>query len=144
MKDERIMNDERIETTRNRIAARGFFIMYFLLLISLNYRMWILKQDPREYWDFIAIFFVVCFYGSIAFANKGVFDHNFKRLWLGVFIGTFIGISIIFFFIRGQIHSFVEVGVFLINFLLGLGLVIAVAYLLNRRWKRKEGIEDEK
>jgi len=47
------------------------------------------------------------------------------------------------FFIRGQIHSVIDVGVFLISFLLGMGPVIAVAYFLNRLWRRKEGIEDE-
>jgi VanZ family protein len=46
-------------------------------------------------------------------------------------------------FIMGRIHSIVDLCVFLFASLLGVGLVIAIAYFLNRRWKRKEGIEDE-
>jgi len=44
----------------------------------------------------------------------------------------------------GQIHSVVDVGAMLIGFLPGMGLCIGIAYFLNRRWKRKEGIADER
>ena len=47
-------------------------------------------------------------------------------------------------FIQGQIHSVVDVGGVLIGFLLGIVPVIGIAYFLNRHWKRKEGIENEK
>jgi len=137
------MKDERIQTTVNHIARRVFLIWYLLMLISLDYRLLILKQHPREFWDFIAIFFIGSLYGFIAFATKGVFDHGFKITWLSICIGAFIGIFTLF-FIKGQIHSVVDVGALLIGFLPGMGLVIGIAYFLNRRWKRKEGIEDEK
>ncbi|HUW20770.1 MAG TPA: DUF6773 family protein [Sedimentisphaerales bacterium] len=137
------MKDERIETTINHIARRVFFIWYVLTLISLNYRLLILKQHPRDFWDFIAIFFIVSLYGFIAFASKGVFDPGFKTRWLAICIGGCIGIFTLF-FIKGRIHSVVDVGALLIGFLPAMGLVIGIAYFLNRRWKRKEGIEDEK
>jgi VanZ family protein len=47
-------------------------------------------------------------------------------------------------FITGRTHSIVDLCVFLFGSLFGVGLVIAIAYFLNRHWKRKEGIEDEK
>ena len=137
------MKDERIQTTVNRFAAGGFFIWYVLTLISLNYRLLILKQHPREIWDICAIFCIGLLFVFIAYANKGVLDHGFKRLWLGICIGSFIGIFTTF-FIMGRIHSVVDVGAVLIGFLPGMGLCIGIAYFLNRRWKRKEGIEDEK
>ncbi len=137
------MKDERIQTTINHITRRAFAIYFVLMCISLNYRLWILKQHPRQFWDFMAIFFIVSLYGSIAFANKGVYAHNFKRYWLGIGIGV-ITVNITLFFIKGQINSIVDVGGMLIGLLIGMGLLIAVAYFLNRRWKRKEGIEDEK
>ena len=137
------MKDERIETTINHIARRVFLIWYVLMLISLNYRLLILKQHPRDFWDFIAIFFIGSLYGFIAFASKGVFDPGFKTRWLSICIGAFIGIFTVF-FIMGRIHSVVDVGALLIGFLPGIGLVIGIAYFLNRRWKRREGIEDEK
>jgi len=137
------MKDERIQTTINRFAAGGFFIWFALTLISLGYRIWILKQHPREIWDFFAIFCIGTLFVFIAYANKGIYDNGFKRMWLAIFIGGVIGVFTSL-FIMGRIHSVVDVGLILIGFLPGMGLVIAIAYFLNRRWKRKEGIEDEK
>ena len=137
------MKDERIVTTVNRFAAGGFFVWYVLTLISLNYRLLILKQHPRDFWDFFAIFLIANLFVFIAYANKGVFDHGFKMTWLGIAIGIFIVIFTLS-FITGRIHSVVDVGKLLIGFLLGMGLVIGIAHFLNRHWKRKEGIEDEK
>jgi len=137
------MKDERIQTTVNRFAAIGFFIWYVLMLISLDYRLLILKQHPREIWDIFAIFCIGTLFVFIAYANKGVFAHGFKRFWLTMCIFLIIGLFT-FQFIAGQIHSVVDVGASLIGSLAGAGLVIGIAHFLNRRWKRKEGIEDEK
>ena len=137
------MYDERIQTTISHITRRAFFIWFLLMLISLNYRLLILRQHPRELWDFMAIFFIASLYGFIAFANKGVFDHNFKRFWwsLGIYITILL---FALFFIKGQIHSVADSVMYLSGILLGMIPVIGIAYFLNRRWKRKEGIEDEK
>jgi len=137
------MKDERIQATANRFAAGGFIIWFVLMLISLNYRTLILKQHPREFWDILAIFFIGMLYVFIAYANKGVLDHDFKRRWLTIGIVNLIVLFALFFFM-GQIHSVVDAGGALIGFLLGIGPVIGISYFLNRRWKRKEGIEDEK
>ena len=137
------MKDERIQSTANRFAAGGFLIWYFLMSISLCYRTLILKQHIRDFWDIFAIWVIGILFVFIAYANKGVFDHGFKRFWLTIFILVFI-VNFMVFFLIGQIHSVVDVGEYLIGFLPGMALVIGIAYLLNRRWKRKEGIEDEK
>jgi len=137
------MTDERIQTTANKFAARGFFIWYVLILISIYYRLLILKQHPREWWDIYAIWCIGMFFVFIAYASKGVFAHGFKRLWLTIGIANLIGIFTLK-FIMGRIHSVVDVGTSLIAILAGMGLVIGIAHFLNRRWKRKEGIEDEK
>ena len=137
------MKDERIQATTNRFAAGGYWILYLLISISLCYRGLILKQHPREWWDIFAILVIGILFVFIAYANKGLFDHDFKRMWLTIGIGVII-VNITLFFIMGKIHSVVHVGVFLVGLLLGMGPVIAIAHFLNRRWKRKEGIEDEK
>jgi len=137
------MKDERIQTTVNRFGRIGFIIYFVLMTISINYRLWILKQHPREFWDFLAIFLIASFYGFIAFASKGVFDNNFKRFWFAICIGIIIT-NMTLMYIIGRIHSIVDLCVFLFASLFGVGLIIAIAYFLNRRWKRKEGIEDEK
>jgi len=136
------MKDERIQTTINRFAAIGFFIWYVLMLISLNYRLWILKQHIRDFWDIFAIFVISTLFVSIAYAKKGIYDHDFKRTWLTICIVNLIVLFMLF-FIAGKIHSIVDVGGYLIGFLVGMGIVIGIVYFLNRRWKRKEGIEDE-
>jgi len=143
MKDKRIETDERIQTTVNHIAGRVFVIWFLLMGISLNYRLLILKQHPREFWDFFAIFLIGMLYGFIAYARKGVFAHNFKRYFLTLGIVVAIG-NLTLFFLMGRIHSVIYGGVLLVSVLLGIGLVIGIAHSLNRRWKRKEGIEDEK
>jgi len=138
------MKDERIQTTMNRIAAIGFLcICYLLLPISLLYRMLILKQHIRDYWDIIAIFCIGMFFLAIAYAKAGFVPHVSKRGWLTIGIVNLIVLFTLC-FIMGQMHSVVDVGALLIGFLPGMGLVIGIAHFLNRRWKRKEGIEDEK
>ncbi|MCK4789128.1 MAG: hypothetical protein KAV87_35630 [Desulfobacteraceae bacterium] len=137
------MKDERIQATVKSIAAGGFFIYFVATLIALNYRLWILKQNPRQCWDFFAIFIIVSLYGFIAFASKGAFDQRFKKTWLTIGITVIAGNTVLF-FIMGQINSIAELCKFLLGVIPSVGLVIAVAYFLNRHWKRKEGIEDEK
>ncbi|MFH1614369.1 MAG: DUF6773 family protein [Planctomycetota bacterium] len=138
------MKDERIQTTVNRFAAGGYWILYSLISISLCYRGLILKQHPREWWDIFAIWVIGILFVFIAFANKGLFDHGFKRMWLTIGIGVTIIVFLTLLFIAGEIHSVADGAMYLGGILLGMGPVIAIAYFLNRRWKRKEGIEDEK
>ena len=132
-------NDERIQTTFNHFAAVGFLIWQLLLSISICYRMWFLKQHIREIWDIFAIFCFGILFVSIACAKKGIFFPLSKWGWLALCIYLFA-----LFFILGQIHSIVDVGGVLIGLLLGMGLLIGTTYFLDRRWKRKAGIEDEK
>ena len=146
MKDE--MKDERIQTTVNRCGAGGFVIWELLLAISLLYRTLILKQHPREWWDIFAIWCIGILFVFVAYASKGVVGHVFnKRFWLTICIGVII-LIFTFKFIASEIHSVVDVGATLIGSLVGslagVGLAIGIAYFLSRRWKRKEGLEDEK
>ena len=135
------MKDERIQATSNRFAGGGFWILIVLLWISLVYRMWILKQHPREWWDIFAILIIGTFFVFITYANKGVLDHDFKRRWLAIGIVLIIVIPAVQFFM-GHIQSVGDLAGTLIGLPLGLGPVIGISYFLNRRWKRKEGIED--
>ena len=138
------MKDERIQNTMNRIAALGFFcICYLLVPISVLYRMLILKQHPREFWDIIAILFIGMFFLCIAYAKAGFVPHVSKREWLTIGIGNFIVFCTLF-FIMSEKHSVVDVGGMLIGFIPAMGLVIGIFHFLKRRWERKEGIEDEK
>jgi hypothetical protein len=143
MKDERIITDERIETTQNRIAAITSQMWYWLILIAVGYRVLILKQHLRDFWDIAAIFVIVSAFGFLARVRKGVFDHVFKQRSLGLAIVLTVLVVTLEFF-KGHIHSAADVGRTLIFAAVGLGVVIETVYLLNRRWKRKEGIEEEK
>ena len=44
--------------------------------ISLLYRVVILKQRPRQWWDILAIWLIGMFFVFIADARKGVFAHH--------------------------------------------------------------------
>ncbi|UCD29670.1 MAG: hypothetical protein JSV03_04095 [Planctomycetota bacterium] len=147
------MMDERIQTTMNRIATRGFWIWYVLMLISLCCRTLILKQHPRDYWDILAILLIGSLYVFIAAANKGffsVYEHEFTRRSLAVCIPSAIIIAAAILaifawqFPTPGMNSIVDVGMFVIVLLPGVGLWIGIAYFIHRRWTRKEGIEDEK
>jgi hypothetical protein len=138
------MRDERIQTTMNRIAALGFFcICYLLLPISGLYRMLILKQHPREFWDILAILFIGMFFLCIAYAKAGFVPQVSKGEWLTLGIVLLIGFSTLL-FIMGQMHSVVDVGAMLIGFVPAMGLVIGIFHFLKRRWERREETEDEK
>ena len=140
------MKDERIQTTHNRIAAIGFCILHALMWISLCYRGMILQQHLREYWDIFAIWVIGIFFVFIACANKGfyAFDHCLTRKLLTISIGAGTIVCLTLLFIAGEIHSVVDVGMYLFGFLFVIGSVIAIAYFLNLHWKRKAGLEDEK
>ena len=75
------MKDERIQTTVNRCAARGFIIWFVLMLISLNYRLLILKQHPRDFWDFLVIFLIADLFVFVAYAKEDKFI-VLRLLWL--------------------------------------------------------------
>ncbi len=136
------MKDERIQSTINRFAARGFNIWFWLLLVSICYRLLILKQHPRDYWDIFAILLIGTFYVSIANASKGILAVFTKRALLAFCIGLIIWIVMLN-FIVGNIHSVGEAVESLIGSIVGMGLLIGMGYFLHRRWKRKAGIEDE-
>ena len=144
------MSDERIQTTLNRFAARGFCIWWVLLLISFYCRSVILKQHPRDFWDIFAIFFIGTLYVFIGYANKGVFGHGIARrsLTIAIPVGIIIAAAIMGFsawkFGMPGMDSVVDVLALLIGTLVVMGVVFGVAHFLKRRWERKEGIEDEK
>ena len=137
------MKDERIETTMNRVAALGFFcICYLLLPISALYRMLILKQHPREFWDIIAIFGIGMCFLSVAYARAGFVPLVSKRQWLTVGIVNLVVLFTLF-FVMGQMHSAVDAGAALLGFIPATVLVVGIFHFLRRRWERREASEEE-
>ena len=141
------MKDERIQNTVHRFAAGGFLILMVLLWISLMYRMLILKQPLREFWDIPAILCFGFIFVCAACANKGVYElADFKKQWWIIGITLIIVVPATHFFM-GRIQSVGDVAGTLIGLLIGLpiglGLFIGITHFLKRRWERKEGIEGE-
>jgi len=140
------MKDERIQTNINRFAARGFGIWFVLLLFSINYRLLILRQHPREWWDILAIFFIGTVYVCIERARNGVLDPGLFK-WKSAIVAiasAAVAFILVSQYITGRTLSIAEVGLFLLGFLPSMGLMTAILYILKRRWERKEGIEHEK
>jgi phosphatidylglycerophosphate synthase len=137
------MKDERIQTSMNRIMARGFLCVCCLLLpASALYRILVLKQDPSEFWDIIVIIFVGMFFLCVAYAKAGFVPHVSRKEWLTIGIVNLV-VFLLLFFIMGQMHSVADVGAMLIGYIPALVLVIGAFHFLRRRWDLKEALEDE-
>ena len=139
--------DERIKTVRNRAAAGGFFITFCLLLIDLNYRVYYLKQAPGDYWDIFMIWFASTLYAGITMFSSGmmsgrtqVFIREFKIL-----IACAIVLALVTLYFQGRItslHDFAEIMLGLIVFALAFFSVIFFYNYLNRRWEKKNELDE--
>lgn len=131
------MKDERINGVRGRIAAGGFGIWYILLLMALLYRQFYLGQPVSEYWDMALIFFIGTLYVVIAgFARGAVYENaviRFGKWSVPIIVITIVAVS----YYQGQIHSVVDVVVFVVSALVGLSVFGLVSYYLYRRWEKQ-------
>ena len=129
-------SDERIRSTKRHIASQGFGIWYILMLASLLYRQFILKQSIDQYWDIAVIFFVGAFYVSISgFARGAVYENRVTRSfkWSAVTILlTIIAVSTFL----GNITSITELIVIILSAAIGLAVMAILFYFLYRRWER--------
>ena len=134
-----MIRDERLRDTHRRAAARGYQLVFWLLLIDLNYRLFWLKESPREHWDLAAICFAGAFlvFGSIVFGGGFSGDYRvLKRVVPTVFIGVNVISALradeltVGFVVRGMLASALALAVF-------AGMVVAV----TRLWERRRGLQ---
>ncbi len=132
-----MIKDERIQSSMRHIASQGFLIWYFLMLASILYRQFYLKQPIEQYWDLAAIFFIGTMFVSISMFGRGAVH---KNVMTGVYLGMVpsIIISVVAVsYILGNIASIMELIVTIMGTAIGLSLVMVVFYILYKRWESK-------
>ena len=132
-----MIKDERIQLSMRHIASQGFLIWYFLMLASLLYRQFYLKQPIEQYWDLAAIFFVGTLFVSISMFSRGAV---YKNVIPTVFVSMTLSITIVIValnYFLGEITSIMELIETIISIAIGLSLVMVVFYILYKRWESK-------
>jgi O-antigen/teichoic acid export membrane protein len=128
--------DERIRLSKRNIASKGFGIWYILLLASLLYRQFYLKQSIDQYWDIAVTFFIGTFYVSISMFAKGAVYKNritesFKWSTLSILV-TIIAVS----YFLGNIASIADLITTIISAAIGVAFMTILFYFLYRRWEQ--------
>ena len=132
-----MIKDERIQSSMRRICSQGFAIWYFLMLASLLYRQFYLKQAIEHYWDLAAIFFIGALFVSISTFAQGAVHEKVIR---GIFMGMvpFIVITIVAVnYVRGNTASITQLIETIIAAAIGVSLVMLLFYILYKRWESK-------
>ncbi|MBN1294210.1 MAG: hypothetical protein JXB48_20410 [Candidatus Latescibacteria bacterium] len=136
--------DERIKSVRNRTAAGGFFIMSSLLLIDLLYRQFYLKQTPGNYWDILLIWFASVLYVGITAYSSGMMSGKISRQFK-VIIPTVIVAQFATLYFRGRITSMHDLSEFILSLVVMIPVLFSVFlfyYYLNRRWEKKNELDE--
>lgn len=132
-----MIRDERIQADMRRIGSRIFGLWYFLLLISLLYHQFYLRQPLDQYWDIALIFFGGTLYASTAlFARGAVYQNTISRLFKwGVPIMMITIIATAYFL--GNIESVADLAETIVGATIGLALMSMLFLFLYRRWERR-------
>ena len=129
-------SDERILYDKRRITSQAFGIWYLLMLSSLLYRQFYLRQSVEQYWDIAATFFVGALYVSISIHAKGAVVENaitrYFKLSAPVILITIVAVS----YFLGNIASIVDLIVTIISAAIGIAGVAILFYFLYRRWEQ--------
>ncbi len=128
--------DERISSTKRSIASQGFGIWYVLMLASLLYRQFYLRQTIDQYWDIAVTFFVGALFVSFSIFSRGAVYENkitrsFKWSALTILL-TVLAVS----YLLGNITSLAELMVTAVSAAIGMAFVAILFYLVYRRWER--------
>ena len=137
-----MLRDERIKRTQNRIAARGFWLWYILLLAALLYRQFYLGQPVSEYWDLALISFIGTLYVVIAsFSHGAVYETSVIRSakrTAPVILFSIVAVNVY----QGTIRSLVDLVEVVLSASAGLLAFGFVCYYLYQRWLRKNILDN--
>lgn len=132
-----MIKDERIQSSMRHIASQGFFIWYILMLASLLYRQFYLKQPIEQYWDLAAIFFIGAMFVSISMFNRGAVHKNTIKILYKWMVPSIIITVVALNYILGNIASIKQLIVTIISAAIGISIVMVVFYILYKRWESK-------
>ncbi len=133
-----MMRDERLRETNQRARARGFLLLFFLLLADLNYRLFYLGESIRDHWDLAAIWGAGCIIVLGSLLSTGGFSGAGGRLKRFLVMMSFVnmGVSTV---MRGDYApaSLAQRALINIMILLGFGAAIVGAI---RLWEWRKGL----
>jgi uncharacterized membrane protein YphA (DoxX/SURF4 family) len=128
--------DERISSTKRSIASRGFGIWYVLLLASLLYRQFVLRQTIDQYWDIAVVFLAGALYVSVSlFARGAVVEDRIMRSFK-VSIPTILLTILAVTYLAGGVTSLSGLLITAVSALIGVSSMMILFYLLYRHWER--------
>jgi hypothetical protein len=133
--------DERIQSTRRRIAAHVASLWYILLLAALLYRQVYLQQPVREYWDVGLIFLVGAGYMVIANFAQGTYSETFPR-YVAIALPIMLATILLALAWRGQLATPADWLWAILAALTSMGVLVLVFYVLHRRWEKRSGLTD--
>ncbi len=130
------MSDERIRLSKRHIASRGFGIWYILLIASLLYRQFYLRQSIDQYWDIAITFFIGALYVSISsFAKGAVHENRITRSFKWSALSILLVIVAVSYFL-GNITSIADLVITILSASLGIALITILFYFLYKRWEQ--------
>ena len=132
-----MIEDERIQSSTRRITHQVFVIWYILMLASLLYRIFYLKQPIEQYWDLAAIFVIGCLFGTISVFSQGAVHKDFFKIFYKVMIPIIIIIMFAVSYFFCNIKSITQLIVIIISSLIVFSLVVLVFYILYKSWERR-------
>ena len=133
--------DERIKAVRNSAAAGGFGIVYSLLLIDLLYRQLYLRQSPGNWWDIFMMWFVSSLYVGINVYSSGMMSDKVGQQFKVMIPCIFVSIIASFYF-TGKITSMLDLLGVILGIVPSLFAVFLFYYYLNRRWEKKNELDE--
>ncbi|MBN1460155.1 MAG: hypothetical protein JXA57_11510 [Armatimonadetes bacterium] len=82
------VHDERVVATRQRWATHGFALLFVALPADLMVRIFVLKQDPRQWLDISVIWLATILYVGIGMTASGVapYEGKWSTSWLAIVI----------------------------------------------------------
>lgn len=128
--------DERIVATRQRWAARGFWILYLALSIDLIVRTLVLKQTPSQYLDIALIWMATMVYVSFGMVRSGV--NLYPKKWSNVMLVALIALQVpVVLWLTGQVNSWLQYLVYVVITAASASVTMLVFQRIFRRWERK-------
>ncbi len=100
--------DERVHATRQRWAARGMYLMTFLLNMDMLIRIWYLKQSSSQFLDIAIIWLAGIFFVSVGMYASGVQPFGGKWSKTLLILGVLVATDTVLFVALGVIHSLTD------------------------------------
>lgn len=139
-RNKKIVDDERVKATKQKISSEAFGIMFFTLLAITFVKGVILEIPSKEYITETLLFIGISFYVCIRMIMCGVYASNIQNLKRKTQILTSIVSTIIFMaatsiyqFIKFEVHLIIILCMGIVFFISSYGILLLVNKLTEKR-----------